>query len=105
MTDQPVGYSYPMTDVVAEFIGTSAGDVALHVRGDGPVILLLHANPGSADDFAGVVGELAARYRVIAVDWPGYGASPMPLLNAFEGAISYRDCLIEMLDFLTDSRG
>jgi hypothetical protein len=29
----------------------------------------------------------------------------MPLLNAFEGAISYRDCLIEMLDFLTDSRG
>ena len=45
-------------------------------EGEGPLLVLLHANPGDSRDFAGIVPELARRYRVLLVDWPGYGESP-----------------------------
>ena len=46
------------------------------------------------------MGEFAAGHRVVAVDWPGYGSSPMPALETFRGAMSYRDGLVELLDVL-----
>jgi pimeloyl-ACP methyl ester carboxylesterase len=50
---------------------------------DGPAVVLLHGQPGSASDWARVTRELGPRegtptgdgLRVIAVDRPGYGAS------------------------------
>lgn len=50
----------------------------LHYRemGEGPVIILLHANPGDSQDFAAIQPALAQHYRVLAPDWPGYGFSP-----------------------------
>lgn len=83
-------------------LATSVGRVAIHAVGRGPGILLLHANPGSSRDFAGVTDELAKHHRVIAVDWPGYGSSPLPDLETFRGALSYRDCLVEILDQLAE---
>jgi pimeloyl-ACP methyl ester carboxylesterase len=47
-------------------------------EGEGEPLLLLHANPGDSRDFEGVIPVLASRYRVLAIDWPGYGRSPMP---------------------------
>ena len=41
-------------------------------------ILLLHANPGDSRDFEAVSAALADYGRVIALDWPGYGRSPLP---------------------------
>jgi pimeloyl-ACP methyl ester carboxylesterase len=45
-------------------------------QGAGPAMLMLHANPGDSQDFEAVVPTLAKEYRVIALDWPGYGQSP-----------------------------
>jgi len=36
---------------------------------------LLHANPGDSQDFAAIIPILARNYRVLALDWPGYGQS------------------------------
>ncbi|MEN3354527.1 MAG: hypothetical protein V7640_2685 [Betaproteobacteria bacterium] len=56
--------------------------VKLHYleRGDGPPVVLLHGNGATATDFegSGVIDRLAARYRVIAFDRPGFGYSERP---------------------------
>jgi pimeloyl-ACP methyl ester carboxylesterase len=42
---------------------------------DAPVALLLHGLPGSAEDWNRLAPLLAARFRVIAIDRPGYGGT------------------------------
>ena len=91
----PRGSDTPGTSVGS--LPTSAGTVTWVEYGTGPTVVLLHANPGSADDFSGVIPSLAEHYRVIAVDWPGYGASA-DLAGDFGGAPSYADVLLELLD-------
>lgn len=59
-------------------VATRTGHVAVEERGSGPPILLLHANPGDHRDYDAVVPALAARYRTLAVDGPGYGESSPP---------------------------
>lgn len=56
---------------------TPWGEVSLEVRGSGPgpVVLLLHANPGDSRDFAALAERLVASRAVATVDWPGYGRS------------------------------
>ncbi|TPI12946.1 alpha/beta hydrolase [Mesorhizobium sp. B4-1-3] len=55
----------------------------LHFReaGHGKPLLLLHGNGASAEDFttSGIFGKAAARYRVLALDRPGFGLSPRPV--------------------------
>ena len=91
--------------MTTETVDTSRGPVALHLSGEGPAILLLHANPGSHKDFAAIADELSEGHRVIAVDWPGCGDSPIPNMDNFEGAISYREFLVEILDSLSKRTG
>lgn len=43
--------------------------------GDGPSVLLLHGTLGSHKMFDPLVDVLSARFRCIAVDWPGHGES------------------------------
>jgi pimeloyl-ACP methyl ester carboxylesterase len=46
-------------------------------EGSGPAVLLLHQTPRSSDEFRDVVPRLAAAgLRAIAMDTPGFGASP-----------------------------
>jgi pimeloyl-ACP methyl ester carboxylesterase len=56
--------------------------VKLHYveRGEGPVLLLIHGNGVSADDYerSGLLDMAAERYRVIAFDRPGFGYSERP---------------------------
>jgi 3-oxoadipate enol-lactonase len=49
----------------------------LHGRG-GPPVVLLHGLGSSSADWPRQVDALATRYRVVAVDLPGHGASPLP---------------------------
>jgi pimeloyl-ACP methyl ester carboxylesterase len=52
------------------------GPVVSMVAGEGPPLLLLHGLAASARWWTRNVPELAARYRVRAVDLPAFGASP-----------------------------
>lgn len=45
---------------------------------DAPAIVLLHGFPSSSNMFRNLIPALADRYRVIALDYPGFGHSDMP---------------------------
>lgn len=47
-------------------------------QGTGRVIVLLHGWGTSKENFSELSERLASRYRVIAVDFPGFGESAMP---------------------------
>lgn len=48
-----------------------------------PVVLLLHGFPSSSHMFRHLIPALAAKYRVIAPDYPGFGESAVPSLAEF----------------------
>jgi pimeloyl-ACP methyl ester carboxylesterase len=50
---------------------------------DRPVLLLLHGFPSSSHMFRNLIPLLAAQYRVIAPDYPGFGQSSQPTLAEF----------------------
>jgi pimeloyl-ACP methyl ester carboxylesterase len=77
---------------------TRHGPVHVHVRGDGPPLLLLHANPGDARDYDAIAPALAESWQVIAVDWPGYGASAPPRTPA--SAMLFAEVAIDLADAL-----
>ncbi|HZR45291.1 MAG TPA: alpha/beta hydrolase [Candidatus Manganitrophaceae bacterium] len=82
-------------------VKTRAGRVAVEQRGSGAPVLLLHANPGDHRDFDAVVPALAARYRTLAVDWPGYGESaPLPSPRSASAML-----MAEVLEDLVDRLG
>ncbi len=58
-------------------IDTPNGKIAVHESaGDGPPIVLIHGNSASARAFAKQLdGPLGARFRLVAIDLPGHGAS------------------------------
>jgi 2-hydroxymuconate-semialdehyde hydrolase len=56
----------------------SGGDLAYVDEGDGPAVVLLHGFPTSSHLWRDVVPLLAPRFRVIAPDLLGYGASSKP---------------------------
>jgi pimeloyl-ACP methyl ester carboxylesterase len=66
--------------------------VRLHFREAGPrdaqAVLLLHGNGATSEDFvaSGLFGRLAAAYRVIALDRPGFGYSERPRRRAWTPA-------------------
>ena len=59
-------------------VNLSTGAVHYSENGQGVPIVLLHANPGDSQDFEAVIPTLAQNYRVLALDWPGYGKSASP---------------------------
>ena len=59
----------------ARTLATSAGLVAFHDEGEGPPVLLIHGFPISSWQWREFIPLLAARFRVIAPDLPGSGAS------------------------------
>jgi pimeloyl-ACP methyl ester carboxylesterase len=63
-------------------------------------LVLLHANPGDSRDFEAIMPVLAQHYRVLALDWPGYGASPMPLVGTVVNARFFYNVLCEFLGAL-----
>src|SRR5437762_1345605 len=67
-----------------------------------PVIVLLHGSPGEADDFRSLAPYLAANYRLIVPDLPGFGYSTSHIPDySFRAHARY---LIEMLDKLKVQR-
>jgi pimeloyl-ACP methyl ester carboxylesterase len=77
---------------------TSLGTVSYTDEGSGPPIVLLHAALHDRTDFAPVTDALANGRRVIALDWPGHGESPLPATPL--RAVEFGDLLIEVADRL-----
>jgi pimeloyl-ACP methyl ester carboxylesterase len=48
---------------------------AWEASGEGPSVCFFHGTLGSRAVWASAVGNLADRYRCVAVDWPGHGSS------------------------------
>jgi pimeloyl-ACP methyl ester carboxylesterase len=67
-----------------------------------PVVLLLHGFPTSSHMFRNLIPALADSYRVIAVDYPGFGQSDMPDRSEF--AYTF-DRFAELVDSLLDRLG
>lgn len=77
---------------------TSFGTVSYTDEGSGPPIVLLHAALHDRTDFASVADALGNGRRVIALDWPGHGESPLPATPL--RAVEFGDLLIEFGDRL-----
>jgi pimeloyl-ACP methyl ester carboxylesterase len=64
--------------------------------GAGPLVVLLHGSPGTAKVWQRVIEQLAARFRVVAPNLPGYGATtPQPAGELPD--VSYAASLVEEL--------
>lgn len=70
-----------------------------------PVVLLLHGFPSSSHQYRNLIPILAAKYRVIAPDLPGFGFTEFEIAKAREGIHYTFDTLatvvIEFLDVLS----
>ena len=62
------------------FVTVDGLPVHVILRGRGRPVVLVHGNGTMAEDFAicGLIDRLAARYRVIAIDRPGFGYTARP---------------------------
>lgn len=75
------------------YVDLQCGKVHYREQGRGMPLILLHANPGDGRDFSAIASPLAECFRVIALDWPGYGASPAPSPPASASAMFYFEAL------------
>lgn len=62
----------------ARFVETEVGPFFAEIGGDGPPIVLLHGFPETHACWHLVAPALAERFRVVAMDMRGYGASAAP---------------------------
>ena len=67
--------------------------------GTGPPILAIHGLGGTKGSFLPTVADLAPRFRVIAVDLPGFGDSDKPIGAAYDAPFFAR-AGIDLLDAL-----
>ena len=70
----------PARRALGRFVEVDSVRVHYIVRGRGRPVVLLHGNGTMAEDFeiCGLIDRLAERYRVIALDRPGFGRSTRP---------------------------
>lgn len=59
-------------------IQLNAGKVRYIDQGNGPVVLFVHGNPSSSEEFNKVIKNLQTDYRCIALDLIGFGDSDKP---------------------------
>ena len=67
--------------------------------GTGPPVLAIHGLGGTKGSFLLTVAALADRFRVVAVDLPGFGDSDKPIGAAYDPRF-FADAMIDLLDAL-----
>lgn len=76
----------------------STGNVHYTDQGEGAPLVLLHANPGEGQDYAAIIPDLVKHFRVITLDWPGYGLSEsFSGQNTADATVFYK-ALLEFLE-------
>ena len=79
-------------------VETGFGLIQYRSEGDGPVILLLHANQQSSAIYRELMAALSPSLRVVAIDLPSHGGSDHV---DYQPTISdYAACAIEVMDAL-----
>src|SRR5258705_11310383 len=66
----------------SKWLDTAAGRIFARSGGEGPPLLLLHGYPQTNVMWHRVAEALAARFRLIIPDLPGYGWSDAPAADA-----------------------
>jgi len=69
---------------------------------DAPTILLLHGFPTSSHMFRNLIPALSDRYHLLAPDYPGFGNSAQPALDAFDYSF---DGLAELVEAFVEAKG
>lgn len=72
--------------------------IAVTRRGRGPAIVCLHAVGHGAQDYSRMAERLGDAFELIAIDWPGHGASPRDVVPT--SAERYAELLAAILDRL-----
>jgi pimeloyl-ACP methyl ester carboxylesterase len=62
----------------SKFVTVDGTRLHFVIKGAGRPVVLIHGNPGSAQDWTRLFGPLAAHHKVIAFDRPGHGQSERP---------------------------
>ncbi len=75
--NQPAGLPESLS-IPSKKIDLSGVNVHYVEAGKGPALLFLHGLGGSWQDWSATLPAFAATYRVIAVDFPGFGGSDQP---------------------------
>ena len=82
-------------------------DLAVHVAGDGPPLVLLHGYPQTHLCWLRIVEAFTLQFRVIVPDLRGYGDSDRPADDAAHSVYSKREMardIVALLDALGHSR-
>ena len=83
-------YGRPMD---ATTITTATGTIAYDERGSGPTVVLLPSGAHGRHDYDELRELLPPDVRTIALDWPGHGDSPAPVVAA--SAMAFADAVEE----------
>jgi pimeloyl-ACP methyl ester carboxylesterase len=84
-------------------VATSGARLSILEAGTGPPALALHGLGGTKGSFLPTVAALAPRFRVIAVDLPGFGDSDKPIGAAYDARF-FAGAGIDLLDALALDR-
>ncbi|MEA5598911.1 alpha/beta hydrolase [Rivularia sp. UHCC 0363] len=80
------------------FLDTEDGQIHYRIGGEGEVLLLLHMNPRSSDEYRELIPLLIEKYRVVAMDFLGFGDSDKP--SRMYSVQDYAKTVIALLDEL-----
>src|SRR5262249_50104193 len=81
-------------------LNTSAARIFARGGGEGPPLLLLHGYPQTNVMWHRVAGALAARFRLIIPDLPGYGWSDAPTADATHAPYTKRAMAAAMIEVM-----
>jgi pimeloyl-ACP methyl ester carboxylesterase len=84
-------------------VATSGARLSIVEAGTGPPALALHGLGGTKGSFLPTVAALAGRFRVIAVDLPGFGDSDKPIGAAYDPRF-FAGAAVDLLDALALDR-
>jgi pimeloyl-ACP methyl ester carboxylesterase len=84
-------------------VATRGGRLSTMEAGSGPPALAVHGLGGTKGSFLPTVAALASRFRIIAVDLPGFGDSDKPIGAPYDARF-FADAVLDLLDALALER-
>ena len=96
-TDPPTQLSWA-PDIPVGYVSMDGTRIRYIAAGNGPALVLLHTLRTQLDMFQKVIPQLATRFRVYALDYPGHGHSDAP--DADYGTEFFVASVAEFLDRL-----